>query len=217
MSGSKYFDSIRIDKGKKGKKPSEPEKRICQWEGCEKPGAHKAPLGRDREGQYLWMCLAHVQEYNKNYNYFSGLDDDAIAKFQKEANTGHRPTYPLGENPWGAGKGADNGAPDGADKQAARGSTSSGTERIYNRSGYASRARAGRLSAKPTRKLKALEKKSFEDMNLAYNATSAEIKSRYKLLVKQNHPDANGGDRSSEERLRQIIKAYKILQQAGFC
>ena len=58
---------------------------------------------------------------------------------------------------------------------------------------------------------------SFEDLNLPLTATSDDIKARYKLLVKQNHPDANGGDRKSEERLREVITAYKILQKAGFC
>ena len=43
------------------------------------------------------------------------------------------------------------------------------------------------------------------------------IKARYKALVKQLHPDANGGDRSSEDRLRQIIQAYHYLKAAGFC
>ncbi len=43
-----------------------------------------------------------------------------------------------------------------------------------------------------------------------------EIKARYKELVKLNHPDANGGDRSSEDRLREIIQAYNVLKKAGF-
>ena len=38
----------------------------CAWEGCENPGAHKAPMGRNREGQYLNMCIDHVRLYNKN-------------------------------------------------------------------------------------------------------------------------------------------------------
>ena len=43
------------------------------------------------------------------------------------------------------------------------------------------------------------------------------IKARYKELVKRHHPDANGGDRSSEEKLREIIQAYNYLrvEQAG--
>jgi DnaJ-class molecular chaperone len=67
------------------------------------------------------------------------------------------------------------------------------------------------------RKLKSLETKAFETMGLDANATSAEIKSRYKELVKKHHPDANGGDRGSEERFRAVIQAYQLLKQNGFC
>ena len=67
------------------------------------------------------------------------------------------------------------------------------------------------------RKLKSLESKAFDTMGLHANATSAEIKSRYKELVKKHHPDANGGDRGSEERFRAVIQAYQLLKQNGFC
>ena len=40
------------------------------------------------------------------------------------------------------------------------------------------------------------------------------IKARYKELVKRLHPDANGGDRSSETRLQDVIVAYKTLMSA---
>lgn len=211
---SPLFDSIRVGK-KRGKsagkeKATAPAGQTCQWEGCDKPGTHKAPMGRDREGMFLWLCFEHVREYNKNYNYFSGLDDEAIAKFQKDAVTGHRPTWEMGANRWGNAAGGDGAAPD-ADPRAM------GAERLYNRSRYAANARAGRMAYSRTRKLKSLEKKSFDDLNLSYTATAEDIKARYKLLVKQNHPDANGGDRSSEEQLRRIIQAYKLLQRAGFC
>ena len=65
------------------------------------------------------------------------------------------------------------------------------------------------------RKLKQLEAKSLETLGLAANAKSDAIKARYKELVKQHHPDANGGDRSSEDRLAEVIQAYKLLRQAG--
>ena len=60
-------------------------------------------------------------------------------------------------------------------------------------------------------------RRPLEDMGLPYSANPAEIKGRYKELVKRHHPDANGGDRSTEDRLRRIIQAYKHLKQAGFC
>ena len=53
-------------------------------------------------------------------------------------------------------------------------------------------------------------------MGLGPSATLADVKSKYKALVKQHHPDANGGDRSSEERLREIIQAYNYLKSIGF-
>ena len=202
---SKYFDSIRDIKSS-AKKKEEPPKQMCQWKGCENPGTHKAPMGRDMEGQYISFCINHVRQYNKEYNYFSGLDDDAIAKYQKENITGQRPTWQVGVNRLG-----------NSQLGAASDPRAAAAERLYNRKNYAADVRAGRLSTTRTRKLKTLEKKSFDDLNLKYTATGSDIKRRYKDLVKRNHPDANGGDRSSEERLRTIIQAYKHLQKAGFC
>ena len=40
-----------------------------------------------------------------------------------------------------------------------------------------------------------------------------ELKSKYKDLVKLNHPDRNGGDKESEERLKIINQAYTTLKQ----
>lgn len=200
---SKYFDAIRIKKGSKAK-AAKPVDTSCQWEGCEKPGSHKAPLGRDREGQYLNLCIEHVREYNKSYNYFSGLNDDDIAKFQKDALTGHRPTWTMGVNKAGEKQAFTDGDP---------------REAIAARIITRSMRRRGEISGTGVagRKLKALEKKAFDDLSMPHSSTSEELKTRYKALVKRHHPDTNGGDRSTEERLRQIIQSYKILKQGGFC
>jgi DnaJ-class molecular chaperone len=75
----------------------------------------------------------------------------------------------------------------------------------------------GSIDSPRIRKLKTLEKKSLEDLGLPHDASADDIKTRYKEMVKRHHPDANGGDRSTEERLREIIQSYKHLKQAGFC
>ena len=203
-SNSKYFDSIRINKGRKKTAASKPATVTCQWKDCNKPGTHKAPLGRDREGQYIHLCIEHVREYNKSYNYFSGLGDDAIAKFQKDALTGHRPTWTMGVNKDGARSPFTDGDPRGeiADRIIAR-----------------TMRRKGQLGGNnpQARKLKALEKKAFDDLSMPHSSTSDELKARYKALVKRHHPDSNGGDRSTEKRLQEIIQSYKILKQGGFC
>ena len=76
---SKYFDRIRTRR----RKDREPEIQTptCQWDGCEKPGAHRAPVGRHAEGQFFMFCFEHVKDYNKGYNYFSGLSDAEIARY----------------------------------------------------------------------------------------------------------------------------------------
>jgi curved DNA-binding protein CbpA len=196
---SKYFDGIRIS-GRRKAAP-EPAAHACQWKGCRAPATHRAPMGRKREGEYFLFCFDHVREYNKTYNYFSGLDEESIARFQKDAVTGHRPTWTLGVNPWG-------GQPplSGGDPRAAA------SARIRARISGANGADLSR-----PRQPRTLDKKAFEDLGLPFSATAAEIKGRYKELVKRHHPDANGGDRSTEDRLRRIIQAYKQLRQAGFC
>ena len=62
-----------------------------------------------------------------------------------------------------------------------------------------------------------MEARRCSTLGLDMTATAAEIKARYKLLVKRHHPDANGGDRSLEDRLREIIQAYCYLKSVGFC
>ena len=74
-----------------------------------------------------------------------------------------------------------------------------------------------RPEAPVRRPLKNLERRSFAVLDLEGHEDGTEIKARYKTLVKQHHPDANGGDRSSEDRLRQIIQAYHYLKASGFC
>ncbi len=203
-SNSDIFDKIRIKpRGAKKKEEEQRKAAECSWEGCEKPGGHKAPMGRNRDGQYFNFCIDHVRLYNKNYNYFSGLNDDEIASFQKENITGHRPTWQMG------GK-RERTKP--VDESTLR-ETPSWHGQVRNRFGPDGKRRVTQAG----RKLGRLDTRALRDLSLDDGATSIEIKTKYKLLVKQNHPDANGGDRSSEDRLRQIIQAYKHLKQAGLC
>ena len=195
-----YLDRFKV--GNKRKKTPEQEAPTCEWEGCAKPGMHKAPAGRDQDGKFRHFCLEHVREYNKNYNYFSGLKEEAIAKFQREQQTtGGRPTWKMGGT-------------EGVRAAATFSTMRSGSSASLNRAraGYAS---GGARPAPRRRKLKTLESKALDTLELGQEATGDEIKSAYKLLVKRHHPDANGGDRASEERFRDVIKAYQILKAAN--
>jgi curved DNA-binding protein CbpA len=201
---SSLFDCIRVKPSVNPRvKADEP---CCQWQGCEHKGTHKAPMGRGREGSFFIFCIDHVREYNKSYNYFSGMTDDAIQKYQKDALTGHRPTWQMGIN-------GRNGVDEGV--RVSRAAWSRRTDDPFGLFGERSEPRPA--SEPPARRVRALEKKAFDTLDMDETSNAEMIKMRYKELVKRHHPDANGGDRSSEERLRQIIHAYNVLKQAGFC
>ncbi|MET0638935.1 MAG: J domain-containing protein, partial [Hyphomicrobium sp.] len=199
---SKYFDSIRV--GSKRQQGAKKETRApeCQWKGCDKPGAHKAPKGRGRDGEYFHFCVDHVRQYNQEYNYFDGMSDAEVNNFRKDALTGHRPTWKTGANAWAHGTRDDSRI----DEAAAR--VKAGTERVTRR------ARSSRTEM-PTirRQLKPLERKSLRVLDLPDEASKEDIKARFKDLVKIHHPDANGGDSRSEEKLREILQAYNYLKQ----
>ena len=75
-----------------------------------------------------------------------------------------------------------------------------------------------RAPAEPERRRRgALVRKALDILGLDETADGPAIKAQYKALVKRFHPDAQGGDRSFEERLRDIIKAHDTLKAAGLC
>ena len=202
-SYSKYFEKIRVRPDPQAEVKSHAPR--CQWDGCAEAGTHRAPVGRMREGEYFRFCFDHVREYNKGFNYFSGLADTEIARFQKEAMTGHRPTWVMGAN---SGSRA---ASDFAQMRSGRAGYYKRVRDPFNMFGDRMR------EAPRERKAKPLEAKALETLGLDTKATGADIKARYKELVKRHHPDANGGDRGSEDRFRDVLQAYRVLKQAGLC
>src|SRR3984893_4420882 len=91
---SRLFDRIRVKSETREAPP--PDQIRCQHPGCSEAGEFRAPMGRFREGQYFCFCLDHVREYNLTYNYFNGMSAEAIARFQRDALVGHRPTWTMG-------------------------------------------------------------------------------------------------------------------------
>ena len=194
---SKFFDGIKISK----KQESAKRENNCQWEDCEMPAVHKAPKGRGLEGQYYNFCLKHVREYNKNYNYFEGMNQTDLSKFQKEAMLGDRPTWKLG-----------------VDNKDQLGSFSA--EEILkklkaNRTGVNQDSEKLNYNRQKRQKIGNAAKKALYVLGLDNASSSDEIKNRYKLLVKKHHPDLKGGKETSDEKLIEIIKSYRYLKSVG--
>jgi hypothetical protein len=206
-TNSPLFDRIRVkpDKDRSLRK----ELPGCQWPGCAAPATHRAPKGRLRASEYWQFCLGHVREYNNSYNFFAGMSDEAIAKYQKDDVTGHRPTWKLGSI--GGKRAARRG------RAEFRGSGWS-AEDPFSLFGETAGSGAGHAPGTAEgRKIFNAQRRALDALGLEADAKRADIKSRFKMLVKRHHPDANGGDRGTEERLREIIAAYNYLKSAGFC
>jgi hypothetical protein len=201
-SSSKLFDKIRIGPRSR-RSAAEAEPPRCEHPGCTEPGPHRAPKGRGSEGRFWQFCMAHVREYNQSYNYFAGMTDDAILSYQKDALIGHRPTWKLGENA-ASGK--------RSPRKTAEDSVYVDPFDLFSGSDKGKK-RAKAEAQQP--KYGPLTLRAFETLSLEVTAGPDAIRLRYKELVKRFHPDANGGDRSLEDRFREIIAAYNTLKTAG--
>ena len=200
---SKLFDTIRI-RPRREEKP-EPVDVVCDWEGCEEPGEFKAPKGVRSEGQYHNFCLEHVRHYNKAFNYFAGMSPEELEEaLHAPPKAESRSTFATG-NP-------------GAARSAGRQGTQLGDKYgdpfgVFARYRYQQSKRPAAERVKP---LNEPDRRALETLGFTRHAKSDEIKAAYKALVKKHHPDVNGGDASSEERLRTVIAAYTHLKKQGF-
>jgi curved DNA-binding protein CbpA len=207
IDSSKFFDSIRIKPNKLSAKQQAAAREaaaMCEWPECKNKGPHRAPKGRANDKEYWHFCLNHVREYNQGYNFFQGMSVDAVAEYQKDALTGHRPTWKMGANGT-----KEKGKPD-------LDSAIDPFAMFNEMNGLGLGRGRARKPQQPieeeTRKIFNAERKALQVMGLGPSATLDDVKATYKALVKQHHPDANGGDRSTEDRLIEIIKAYNYLK-----
>lgn len=98
--------------------------------------------------------------------------------------------------------------------EGARGSWKAGSD---DRSRFADplgmfRARSARPAEPQKPRYGIAARKALDQLGLDETADAETIRSRYKNMVKRLHPDANGGDRSLEDKLREIIRAYNYLK-----
>lgn len=181
-----------------------PQPTHCQHPDCELPGVYRAPKSRTQLNEYFWFCLEHVRDYNKAWDYYAGMSQAEIERHVRNDVVGGRPTWPLGK--WGA-HGPRGQAytvrsefvPDDV-AEALNGA------RAKEQREREQRRRNARLSK---------EEQALAVLDLAAPVTMQEIRTRYRELVKKLHPDANGGDKSAEERLKVVNQAYSTLKAAA--
>ncbi len=179
--------------------------RYCDHPDCNNVGEYKAPQSPDDLSNYFWFCLEHVRLYNKAWNYFEGMSPSEIEKYQKSSITWHRPTWPFGGKQSNDMLSEQLSASDPfftiADELGAFGIDNS-NDKIQHE----------KRSKPVTRE----QRQALSQLNLDSDADLQKIKDRYKELVKKFHPDANGGSRKAEDRLKAVNQAYGCLLSSGY-
>src|ERR1700733_4064152 len=54
----------------------------------------------------------------------------------------------------------------------------------------------------------------YETLSVQRGATEDEIRKAYRKLARKYHPDLNPGDKSAEDKFKQIQEAYEVLSDA---
>lgn len=170
--------------------PPGTQPRICDHPGCSELGEFRAPRSRASLHEYYWFCLEHVRAYNASWDFYRGMSEAEVEASRRADIVGGRPSWPLG----------------------ARGPRHYGLDsdelRETLRRFFAFDGEAPPRPRRPPTQ----EEEALAVLELDVHATTAEIKARYKVLVKQHHPDANGGDKAAEDRLKSINQAYTYLK-----
>ena len=193
-------DKKRRKTGRRGMSgASEHANRPCDYAGCTEPGQYRAPRSAEQLDEYFWFCRDHVREYNLKWNFFQGTTDEEFQEFLDKDRVWGRATQPFGQKP-------DEG-------------------RVWSRLGVndpieilgeKATQNPGRRPEQSTRKLPPTERKALDILDARDNWTKAEIRKQYKSLVKDLHPDMNGGDRSDEDRLQEVVWAWDQIKESRF-
>lgn len=167
----------------------------CAVPGCSGLGEYKAPVqpaNFDGPGAWRLLCLDHVREHNRKYNYFEGMSAEEIAEAQGPLGGWERPSRRF--------------VSAGADPMPAWADFADPLDAIAARFRCADRG--------PPQRFTPSERRALGVLGLAEDADLHGVRSRYSKLVRRFHPDRNGGDRSHERQLGRVIDAWQILKKA---
>lgn len=157
------------------------ETRICDYPKCCKKGEFKAPKDRNLKSFY-WFCLKHVQEYNKNWDYYAGYTPEQLERELQADSVGRRPTWKINDLYSGRLKDP------------------------FLFFGY-----TGKKVPTPQPHMTKEQLDAVIVLGMTPPISLQALKNRYKTLAKKHHPDKTGGDKKAEEIFKKISSAYQTL------
>jgi len=160
-------------------------KYICDWNNCLEEGKYKAPIEKDNSKKFRLLCLIHVKEFNKNWNYFQGMNDNQIYDFIKSDMTWHKPTQSF--------------------------SSSDNFFKILWNNALKDELN-GKFNHLNKFKFNHNDLKAFSILGLSVGLKWEKIQEKFKKLVKKFHPDMNLGNKKYEDKLKVITLAYTQLK-----
>ncbi len=173
----------------------ETSQRGCDHPGCEEPGKYRAPRSPDKLDDYFWFCKDHVREYNLKWNFFDGTTEQDLADQVQKDRVWERPTKPFGRP-----------------SEEQRAWSRLGIEDPHQVLGENATRNPGKAAKGGSRRLPPTERRAVEILDVQDNMSKAAIRKAYKALIKVLHPDMNGGDRSHEEQLSEVVWAWDQIK-----
>ena len=165
-------------------------KNICDWNNCLEIGEYKAPIEKDNSKKYRLLCLNHVKEFNKNWNYFSGMNYGQVINFLKSDMVWHKPTQSFSSSDnffkvlW------NNALKDELDRSKLKSQLNHMNQFNFDNNDI----------------------KAFGILGVSIGLKWEIIQNKFKTLVKKFHPDINLGNKKYEEKLKLITLAYTQLK-----
>lgn len=179
--------------------------RPCERPGCDKPGKFRAPKSPDHLDDFHWFCLDHVREYNLKWNFFNNHSDEDLERHFAADRVWGRPTRPFGDQTRGGGS-----QPHAEGRAWQRFGFDDPMELLGDKATL--NPGAERAAARPQRRLPPTERRALEILDAQDMQTKTEIRRQYKALVKDLHPDMNGGRRDDEARLTEVVWAWEQIK-----
>jgi len=215
MAGRSPFNfdiSVSADKKRRAKTRRgmsgafETSVRVCEHAGCEDAGKYRAPKHPDNLEEFYWFCLTHVREYNLKWNFFENHTEAELEKQFAADRVWDRPTKPFGKKAEAGQQAAEAEA-----KAWARLGIDDPMDVLGENATRNPGSGRGQVSA---RRLPPTERRALDILDAKDHWTKQEIRKQYKSLVKDLHPDLNGGNRADEDRLQEVVWAWEQIKES---